>query len=238
MEWREKALDQHPHRAVVTRRWILPNDMITTLSKAHASDIHGPEMVSEIVDHTEEWESTYASDIYRIIAQFDEERRVRKLCACLSRGVAKKVRSIAWQKKVRKRFEGNAEAALIIAEGVLDDIAKSKRVTKKGRKLLVQRRTTSNNMDEVKRRAKACRSKLRWVLEGAVRNLQEQSDFLREFVAWSDDLVGGDGNDEGDEMKDCEEEEEEEDGEEEAGNSRKAAVYLPPPVRRSSRQSI
>lgn len=38
VEWRERALDQHPHQAVVTRRWILSDDTIMALSKVCTSD--------------------------------------------------------------------------------------------------------------------------------------------------------------------------------------------------------
>jgi len=242
VRWREKALDQHPHRAVVTRRWILPNDTITALSKVLTSDVYGPERVSEIADRDEEWASTYASDIYEVISRFDEEKRVRKLCARLSCGVVKKVRSAAWQKRVCNRYEENAELALIIAEDVLDDIAKFKRATRKERRLLVQS-TTTDGVDEMKQRADVRRSELRWMLDDAVQNLQEHCEFLREVVTWSEGLVRRDDGDEGEEMEEQEEGEDEEDRDkddtdEESGNSSKASTRLPPPVRRSSRQSI
>jgi len=238
------ALDQHPHRAVVTRRWILPNDTITSLSKVRAGDICGPEMVSKIADRTEEWESTYALDLYRIIARFDEERRVRKLCAHLSRVTAKKVKSATWQKRFRRRYEDNAEAALVVAEEVLGDITKFERAAKKERGSLARRGTAVDSIGMAKGRASARRSKLRWVLEDAVQDLRKHCEFLKEFVVWSDGLAGGDSVDEGGEVRDYEDEEDEEDAEdtedmeEEAGNSSKAAAYPPPPARRSSRQSI
>lgn len=225
VEWREKALDQHPHQAVITRGWILPNDTITALSKVCASDIRGPQTVLEVADRAEEWVSIYASDIHNIITRFDEENHVRKLCTQLSCGVVKKVRSATWQKRIRKRYEKNAEFALITAEGVVGDMAKFEKAVRKEKRLLVQRRTTADDMDEMKRRVDARRAELRWMLEDTIRNLQEHCESLREFVAWSDGLVEADG-DEGEE------------GEEEHGNLRKTTLYLPPPVRRSSRQSI
>lgn len=229
MDWRETVLGQHPFHAVVTRRWILPNETITALSKVCARDFRGPETVSEIADRTEEWMLAYALDIYHVISRFDEEKRVRKLCAHLSRGVVKKVRSAAWQKQIRNQYVEKAECALIIAEHALGDISKFKKATGKERKkLLALDGTTADDVDRLERTADARHSRLCRMLADAVWNLEEHCEYLREAVVWSDGLVerGDSGDDDGKEE------------EEEVQNSSKVTVYLPPPVRRSSRQSI
>ena len=231
VEWREKALDQHPHQAMVTRRWILPNNTITALSKVCAANVHGPKTISEVANCSEEWSSAYASGIYEVIARFD----ARKLCACLGRGVAKKVRSLAWQKQVRGRYEENVELAFAIAEEVLGDVAEFEMATKREkRELLARHRTTADNMDERKRRVDVRRSELRWMLEDAVQNLREQCEHLQSVIVWSNGLIGGDDDDEREDL----EEDGDRDGEEESGSSSQNAVFLLPPVRRSSRQSI
>ena len=217
MEWREKALDQHPHQAVATHGWILPNDTITALSKIHASDIlRGPEIVSLVADHMEEWVSTYALDIHSIIARFDEEKRARKLCKSLSCRMMKKVRSMAWQDHIRTRYEQEAELALIIAESAVGDIARFEEATKWERKLSVLDGIMADEIDEMKRMADVRRSELHWLLGNAVRNLEKRCESFKEAVVWSSSLAE----------------------EEDAKDSAKVTVYLPPPVRRSSRQSM
>jgi hypothetical protein len=213
--WREKALDQHPHQAVVTRRWILPNDTITALSRVRTSSICGPETVSEIADRTDEWVSMYAPDIHNVIAQFDEEWRVRKLCARLSHQVGRKVRSVAWRKRILNRYEENAELALTAAEGARDDMAKFKRAVRKEKRLLVLGGMTGKDIGEMKRRTNARCSELRRNLENAIWDLQERCESLREAIVWSNVLNEGDNV------------------ETESGNVRKVTVYVPPPVQTS-----
>lgn len=167
--WRETVLDQHPHRAVVTRRWILPNETITALSKVRASELHGPEVVIRITDRTEEWTAAYALDVYNVISRFDEEKGVRKLCTQVARSLVKKVRSAAWQRQTRKRYVENAERALIVAEDVLENITKLKKAAGKEKKrLLALDGTTADDMDRMKITIGARRSELRQDLANAV----------------------------------------------------------------------
>ena len=230
MEWRERALNRHPYQTVVTRRWILPNNAITTLSKLRDVDVRGPETIAEVVDGSEEWTLFYAAEIYNIITQFDEKRYVRKLCARLSSGVAKKVRSVAWQRRIRKRYEKNAELALITAENARDDITKfEKAARKEKRKLLARHKTTAGEMAELKRGADVHRSKLCRTLEGAVQDLNRHCELLREVVVWSGNLAEVDNNEDMSEGRD------EEGG---SGTVGRTTIYLPPPARRSSRQSM
>lgn len=173
-------MERHPHQAVITHRWILPNDTITALSKVRASEIHGPEAVSAIADRTEEWTSAYASDIHGVIARFDEEVHLRMLWARHGCSVAKKVKSVAWQKRIRKRYEKNAELALIAAEDIVRDITKLGKAAKR------KKSPTS------KARVDARRSVLHRMLEDALQNLQKHCELLREVVVWSDGLTEGD----------------------------------------------
>ena len=224
MSWRETALSQHPYRAVVTHRWILPNQMITALSRVRAKEIYGLETVSKIADRTEEWTSTYASDIYNVISQFDEEKHVQKLWVRLVCDGVKVVKSAAWQRQIRTRYIENAECALIIAEGVLEDISKFKKAVGNERKeLLALDGTTADDLDGMKRMVRARCSQLRWMLEDAVWNLHEYCKYLKEAISWSDGLAARDDD--------------EAEGEE-PGNSNKVVIHLLPPVRRSSRQSM
>ena len=199
VDWRETAWGQHPHRAVVTRRWILPNQTITTLSKVCAKELLGPRTVSEIADRTEEWEITYALGIYNVISLFDEQMRLRKLRTDLGYGVAKKARGVAWQKQTKKRFVQRAEQALTIAGDTLENISRFEEVAAaEERRLLARHRTTANDMAQLRRNTNARRSRLRRRLEDAVRNVEVHSEFLREAVAWSDGLVEtGDDDDNG-----------------------------------------
>ena len=224
MGWHETALSQHPYCAVVTYRWILPNQTITALSRVRAKEIHGLETVSKIADRTEEWTSTYASDIYNVISQFDEEKHVRKLWVRLVRDGVKVVKSAAWQRQIKTRYIENAECALIITEGVLEDISKFKKAVGNERKeLLALDGTTADDLDGMKRMVRARHSQLRWMLEDAVWNLHEYCEYLKEAISWSDGLAARD-NDEAEG--------------EEPGNSNKVVIHLLPPVRRSSRQSM
>ena len=229
VEWRESALNQHPYQAVVTRRWILPDDTITILSKLRDVDLHGPETISSVVGGTEEWTLAYAADIHGVITRLDGEKHGRKLSARLSSSAAKKVRSAAWQNRIRKRYEKNAELALIAAENALEDIGKFKKVTKKEKgKLPAQRRTTTGNKEETKRMVDVHRSKLYQTLENAVQDLQRHCEWLKEVVVWSSGLAGAENNANTDEEGD----------EDEPGSLGKNPAFLPPPVRRTSRQSI
>jgi hypothetical protein len=222
--WRERALNQHPHQAVITRRWILPDNAITMLSKLRDTDVHGPETISEVVNGTEEWTLAYAADIYKVITKLDEGKRVRKLCARLSSGAVKKVRSAAWQNRIQKRYEKDAELALITADNASEEIAKLKKAWRKEKATLSTRhKTTAGNMEEIKRTTYIHWSKLCRALENAVRDLERHCELLREFVVWSNSLAEADNTDEEGEGP---------------GHSSKTPVYLPPPVRRSSRQSI
>jgi hypothetical protein len=166
VRWRERALNQHPHQAVITRRWILPDNAITMLSKLRDTDVHGPETISEVVNGTEEWTSAYAADIHKVITKLDEGKRVRKLCARLSSGAVKKVRSAAWQNRIRKRYEKDAELALITAEDASEEIAKLKKAWRKEKaKLSTRHKTTTGDMEEIKRTTYIHRSKLCQALE-------------------------------------------------------------------------
>ena len=224
--WRETVFSLHAHHAVVTHRWILPNETITALSRVRMEELRGPETVSEIADRTEEWRVAYASDIYKVIAQFDEDKHLWKLWVDLARSVVKKVRSAAWKKRTRTRYIENAELALIIAEDVLEDITRFRKVVREGKRLLALDGATADDMDRMKNEVDARHSELRWMLEDAVWNLEEHCESLREAIVWRDGLVERD-NDDGNDGE----------GDERAGNPSNT-VYLPPPARRSSRQSI
>lgn len=227
MEWRERVFNNHPNRAVITRRWILPNDTITTLSKIPAGNVVEQKVVAEISEYSEERASAYASEIYNVIIQFDQ----KKLCSRLACGAAKKVRSVTWQKRVQKRYEKDAELALIAAEKAMSEVEKLKRAAK--RKPLRWGRMRADKINEMRRVTGVHLSELRWTLEDAVWTLQNRCEMLREVIVWGKGLADGhnnnnEGNGDGEEV----------DEEEDSGNSNKVYLYLPPPVRRPSRQSI
>jgi len=216
VDWRESAWKQHPHRAVATRRWTLPNETVIALSKVRAVEIRGPETVSEIAERTEEWTTAYALDIHNVISRFDDEIRVRKICADLGRGIVKKVRGVAWQKRVKKRYTERAECALFAATTALEEISEFKKeVRKEKRRLLGLDATMADDMDLLKKIHNIRRSQLRRTLEDAVWNVEVHSTFLREAVTWSEGLFERDDDGE---------------GEEAAGNTNDVTARLPPQV--------
>ena len=220
VDWRETAWSRHPHRAVVTRRWILTNETATALSKVPAMDFRGPETVSEIADRTEEWTSVYAPDIYNVISRFDNEMRVRKIYVKLSRGIVKKVRSETWQKRVNNWYAGRAECALIHARAVLEEISEFKKTVREEKKRLLRLdATTADDMDWMKKIANVHRSHLCRTLAGAVWNVEVHSNFLQEAVTWSKGLFERDDDGSGDG-----------EGQDEAGNTGEVTTHIPPPV--------
>jgi len=157
----------------------------------------------------------YAWDICHIISRFDEEMCMWKLCQNLICSMVKKVRSVAWQKQIRRGHAENVEFALIIAEDALNDIRKFKKAARKKRKKRKKRkglptldRTMADDEDEVRRAAGAWHSLLLWALRDAVQYLEERRGLLREATAWSGGLTersNGDGEEkeeEGDENSD------------------------------------